>query len=128
MPLVDIITKRDADVPESTLRRVMEAIPEVFVRHALELGLAPNTPPEGVQVMRGWFSPGDVNVPDIWVKIQFSEPYPGEEPFLRIRDTARNLIVRSFQKRWYEPVSIAIDLFPGPTHGWLMIDGVEIEW
>lgn len=141
MPLIDITLKpgyrmkmRTADpnftVPADVTVKFhfAEALPALLVDHAEELGLATDTPPEGIQVMRHDYDEYDVNVANVWVKFQFSEDQPQLAERLRIRDRLYELLIGWFRSRELEPENFVMDLFWGPTNGRGSVDGVEIEW
>lgn len=149
MPLVDITIKPDCrlrligeepnevrggdETRELLTRGILKvdfalALPELLIKHAVELRLDPNTKPDGVQVMHHDFGAYDVNIPDVWVKIQFSEECPtwdGREP---IRDLLHNILVGWFRGMGYELDDFVVDLFWGPTNGKGTVNGTEIVW
>ncbi len=149
MPLIDLFSK-----PEFQLRHLDEgmlgpdmtaevihlqfaaALPELVMKHKAPLNLANGTTADGIQVMNHRFNPRDVNVPDVWLKIQFSEPLPkpeGSNPdfyVALIRAAVRNMVKQWFERRSYrlDEINFGVDLIFGPTHGFLEINGRLIDW
>lgn len=103
-------------------------LPALLVRHGGELGLAPETPPEAVQVMQHEYGEDDVNVANLWVKLQFSEDCPELNERHRIRDRVYELLIGWFWEQGFEPENFIVDLFWGPTNGRGAVNGVDIEW
>lgn len=104
------------------------SLPALMVEHAVALGLDPNTPNEGVQVMNHNYDTYDVNPATVWVKFQFSEEMPAEEERIRIRDHLYDLIVKWFYDREYRIHGLVIDLLWGPTNGKGMVGVTTIDW
>ena len=105
-------------------------LPDLLVGSAASLGLDPKTRPEGIQVMVHAFGPYDVNVPNIWVKIQLSDDRsvaPGEQR--RIRDRLYDLLVGWFTIQEYAPGDFVMDLMWGPpTNGRGTVGGALFVW
>ncbi len=103
-------------------------LPNLLVRHADELGLDSDTPPEGIQVMMHDYGARDVNIADVWIKVQFSEECPEMEERLRIRDQLYGILAQWFHRRNLALGNFVMDIFWGPTNGRGTVSGVEIEW
>jgi len=101
---------------------------ESVYRNASVLGLARNTPASGIQVMNHEFDNHDLNVPDVWVKVQFSERRPWLQKRRLVRDFLYAVAEEWFEAQGYTPKSFVIDVFWGPTHGKGVVNGDVIEW
>jgi hypothetical protein len=144
MPLVDITLKPNfclkladmhSDVWSSAeITRMLvkyhfaRALPGLFVENAEALGLDTTTPPEGIQVQNHDYGEFDVNVANVWVRIQLSESLPDEEERFRIRDVLYDILVNWFAVQGFYPEGFVMDLFWGPTNGKGVVDSVKIEW
>lgn len=145
MPLIDITTKRDyrldlqeaegldlalsSDLTHTWIKvHFANDLPLLLVDHAVELGLDPSTPPEGIQIIQHSYGEFDVNAANVWIKIQFSKERPDLNERLRIRDLFYEIIIEWFHEQGFEPEDIVMDLFWGPTNGCGSVNGVEIKW
>jgi hypothetical protein len=104
------------------------ALPGLFVENAQLLRLGPDTPPEGVQVQNHDYGELDVNVANVWVKIQLSETQPDTMEHCHIRDALYDILIAWFVSRDLIPEDFVMDLFWGPTNGKGVVNGVEIVW
>lgn len=143
MPLVTITTSERYDpssgsvdlsnpeLPREYTVLFGRALPGAMIEHAVHLGLDPDTPETGVQVVFKSFGRFDVNTPDLWVVVQQTEEPPDES--VRKLITAKHwwlitaLIDRTYKVKWPN-FNFAFDLFWGPGHGTLNIDGETIQW
>lgn len=135
MPLIDITAKPEyiSSHPgnrEMIKLNLVNALPKLLVDHAKELGLDPATPVQGVQVMSHDFGGYDANIPDLWVKIQFTEGSPVLEDRKRIREVLYTIILFWLDSHLHgiEPDDFALELSWSPTNGKRVVDGIEIEW
>jgi hypothetical protein len=140
MPLVDITfnpgyaLRRAGGSPpmsiESTRyvvqRDFAQMLPRLLVENARKLMLDLDTPPEGVQVQNHDYGEFDVNIANVWIKIQLSESQPDKST--RIRDALYDLLVGWFISRGLAPENFVMDLLWGPTSGKGVVNGVEIAW
>jgi hypothetical protein len=109
-----------------------EALPELLTKKRGRLHLDKGTPPEAVQVDYKTFHPKAVNAPDIWIRIEFSE-YGFKK---KVREQIRTEL-HSRLRGWFSnrdgPLQIpamSLDIFWGPTHGFLELDPLDesIVW
>lgn len=134
MPLIDITTNRDyteseAGIHEIIKRQLAKVLPELLVINAKELGLEPSIHPAGIQVMNHNFGMHDVNVPDVWVKVQFGAEPPTPRERQRIRDALYTIVLDWFaRQRHVAPDDFVLELFWVPTSGKGVVNGVEIAW
>lgn len=134
MPLIDITCKsdffpEDQEEPGTLLvDHLGSDLPDMCVEHREKLGLESDTPPEGVQVDYHQFHSRAVNAPDVWVKVQFSEPYPGDVPATEITGHFKQLIFGWFEADGSTLPGIAVDCFWGPTHGFLKFGDTAVDW
>lgn len=141
MPLIDITMKSDyrircandtclgVSVTHHKIKTVFsQELPSLLVKHAEKLGLDAGTPAEGIQIMNHDYGDYDVNIANLWIKVQFSERLPNKEKRIQIRDTLYGLIVEWFAERDMILENFVMDLFWGPTHGRGTVNGVEINW
>ena len=146
MPLIDVTHRPDYAFPQSGVYRAnMElghqatrdfirkvfapSLPKLFVKNCTDYGMDPDTPEDGVQVQLHEYGEHDVNVADIWIKVQLSESYPawGEAP--RIRDAVNDALVELFHAHGLNvPDNYILDVFWGPSHGCGSMNGKYIEW
>ncbi len=119
-----------ADVTRMIVRDdFAQALPGLFVQHVQELRLELTTPPEAVQVTRHDFSKGDVNVPGIWVVVQFTEEPPAWDGRKPIRNALYGWIMDWFREQELDASEgLVIDIFWGPSHGRGVVNGVTIKW
>ncbi len=138
MPLVTITTTpmyhpRAYSNKGSALQRRIgnfgRALPGLFIANKEELHLDADTPEAGVQVSHKQTHGQDVNAPDVWIVIQFSE--------LPLTDMQTAKVIRLLKKliashlNMGNPnanIDIAVDCIWGPTHGFFFIGGVKAEW
>lgn len=105
------------------------AIPKLFAQNSADFGMDHDTPEDGVQVQLHEYGMFDVNVADIWIKVQFSEPYPARGEASRIRDAVNDAIVELFHTHGLNaPDNYILDVFWGPSHGCGSVNGKYIEW
>lgn len=142
MPLVDITLKPGycikvlrqgwSHTPHATgdivKGQFAHAIPHLFVEHAKKLRLSADTPAEGIQVMRHDYDEGDVNIANVWVKVQFSERHAWWWRRKRIRNRLYSILTGWFREYGFELEDFVLDIFWGPTNGKGTVNGVEIEW
>lgn len=142
MPLIDITIKPGVQLKERNgspfslgtsrpfLHRVIgPELPGLFVRHRTTFGMDNDTPKDAVQVMFHNFTEHDINVPDVWMKVQFTEEQTDERSRHFIRDAVFKAIVELFHRRGANmPDNFVLDVFWGPTHGCGTVNGSYIEW
>ncbi len=104
-------------------------LPWLFIRWSRDLGLNEGTPESAVQVTHRKFHPADINTPDIWFLVQFTEDGGDETRRLRARDTLKMIVneVLGNQSVILHP-TFALDCFWGPSHGFMNMKGAELEW
>jgi hypothetical protein len=138
LPLIQLTTSRSLHPnsddepntrPQEVIRIIAEDLPWLFIRWGDELGLTEGTPEAAVQVTHRMFHPDDVNTPDIWFLVQFTEDGIDEERRLRARDTLKMIVneVLGNQSVITHP-TFALDCFWGPSHGFMSMQGVKLEW
>lgn len=141
MPLIDVTLRpgyvfSDTDGrnfgPQSTRQFIRKTfgpeLPGLFVRNSARFNLEPGTPEVGIQVQFHDYDADDLNVPDIWIKVQFSEERP-KKSGLDIRDAVFGAIVGVFHNRGLRvPDNFVLDVFWGPTNGCGSVNGTYIEW
>ena len=95
-------------------------------------GMDAATPEGGVQVQFHDYGEDDINVADLWIKVQFSELPPHEQARFDIRDAVFRAIVDAFhglRAHGVElPKNFILDVFWGPTNGCGSVNGTHIEW
>lgn len=138
MPLIDLTTSpgyHPAEKPElDTLDQQMiamfgEALPRLFVRNTGLLLMDADTPPEGVQVSHKLAGPRDVNAPDLWVLIEFSEDGLTEVQQTEVTYQVKKLLLGWFSDNGFAvPRDYACDVRWTPSHGFLCIGGVKADW
>ena len=146
MPLIDVTRRPSYVFPESVgylggtemarqattdfIQTVFApALPKLFAQNCADFGMDHDTPEDGVQVQLHEYGEHDVNVADIWIKIQFSEPYPGETLARAIRDAVNYDIGELFHIHGLDiPYNYILDVFWGPSHGCGSVNGTYIEW
>ncbi len=102
---------------------------EGIMSHKDELNLDPNTVRSAVQIMYATFDDDGINLPDVWVTLQFSEPKSEDvEVIDRIRRTANTIVREWFDTCDFSIPNIVLDLFWVPSHGIGSVDGVEFSW
>lgn len=146
MPLIDVTHRPDYAFPQSGVYHAnMElgqhatrdfiqkvfapSLPKLFVKNCTDYGMDPDTPEDGVQVQLHEYGEHDVNVADIWIKIQFSEPYPGVTLAQATLDAVNYDIGQLFRIHGLDtPDNYILDVFWGPSHGCGSVNGTYIEW
>lgn len=136
MPLVQIkvntvlFPSGDASLLNHQQRAVVELakeLPVVIAANADAFCLPPNAPSEVTQVELAQFGDYDVNVPDVWVFMLQTEELPVER-----RIAQRDLMkyhLGAWRTRLGLNISVALDIFFGPGHGWLALRDVpEHTW
>jgi len=105
------------------------ALPGLFVAKAAKLHMEPGTPETGVQVTHKKFHGRDVNAPDMWVLIQFIGEDLTEVQQTKVTGRVKKLLLGWFRENDYTlPVDYACDIRWSPSHGFLRIDGIEVDW
>ncbi len=99
-----------------------------FYKNREALGLDKDTPFEAIQLMCHDFDKFDLNIPSVWVKVQFTEPLPDKQKRDTIRDIIFDILVDWFTKAGYAADGLVLDLLWGPTSGKGVVNGVIIEW
>lgn len=133
------ITGSMGDMPsagEDAVISLAQALPRLIVQNATSLGLDPdNTPEGGVQVDIQKFHGYAINTVDIWVCVQFTEPYPGEDVAKAARNELFEVLAERIREdlteRHHIALAVAIDMFWGPGHGFIVPsspDRQEISW
>ena len=146
MPLIDVTRRPSYAFPESVgyigaaewarqatadfIQQVFApALPKLFAENSADFGMDPDTPEDGVQVQLHEYGEHDVNVADIWIKVQFSEVYPSCYRAQEIRDSVNRAIVELFHSHdLMAPDNYILDVFWGPSHGCGSVNGKYIEW
>lgn len=141
MPLIDItcslseypdhFPQREGEILDYTALDLGMSLPAICINHKDELGLEQETPLEGVQINYHRFHGRAINAPDIWIKFQLSEPYPGEERAAEIVGNLKRLINDELKALYVKPgidLDVAVDCFWGPSHGFLYINGTQADW
>mgnify|MGYP006321332593 FL=1 len=139
MPLVQLTTTRayhpadgpaDLDTAEQAMIvKFAEALPELFVGNTADLRMDADTPKEGVQVSHKRAHSRDVNAPDLWVLIEFSEGNLTDEQQTEVTGEVKSLLLEWFGDNSYAvPTSYAVDVRWSPSHGFLYINGTAADW
>jgi len=138
VPLVQITTKPKyhpcASNDQGTVlqRKIGDfgrALPGLFIENAARLHLDEGTPETGIQVSHKKTHGQDVNVPDVWITIQFSERPLTKKQTTKVIRRVKKLIASHLNlENLGANIDIAVDCFWGPTHGFLYIGGVQAEW
>ena len=99
MPLVQLTTSPQY-YPTSRMTAAQKLIndfanelPGLLIANATPLHLDDDTPAEAVQVTRQKFTAWDVNTPDLWILIQFTESNLTTKQKLKVRNRLRKLIL-----------------------------------
>lgn len=82
-----------------------------------------------MQVQFHDFGEDDINVPDVWIKVQFSEEQHDQTAQMMIRTAVRETLEDLFNE--YEvsvPANFAVDLLWVTTHGFGNVNGVNFTW
>jgi hypothetical protein len=140
MPLIDITTNTK-NVPTclrglgltdwESNRLVKTSLPEWLARTMADeyelFGLTPDTPFEAFQVMNHTFQEKGLNLPSLWVKIQFGEA-PSLEAQQQIAKEVRDALYGWIHRYGFTIKNVAIDIFWSPTAGMISINGVDKEF
>lgn len=106
-----------------------KALPGLLVGKAKKLRLEKGTPEVAVQVTHRKFHGQDVNTPDMWLVVQFSEDGLDEVQRTKVVSNLKKILIGWFKDNGHAvPENIACDCFWGPTHGFLSIQGVQSDW
>lgn len=139
MPLVQITTQHRLHPPsgqtaqntsaQQMTRALGEALPGLLVGKAKKLRLEPDTTEVAVQVTHRKFHGRDVNNPDMWITVVFTEPAPNEVKRTKVVATLKKILLGWFKDNGFAvPENFACDVFWGPSHGFLSINGVQSDW
>lgn len=138
MPLIKITTKppyHPQDDPEddtsdqAMVAKFAEALPDLFVANVEDLHMDPDTPAKGVQVSHKLAHARDVNAPDIWVLIEFSEGEVNDDDQVEVTGNVKEILLEWFVDNGYAvPADYACDVRWSPSHGFLHIDGESLDW
>ena len=150
MPLVTLTTKAawhpDTNVPHISLepkpKKIVDfgrALPEIMVRNHDKLFLDQSTPLTGVQVSHKLANSHDVNAPDLWIEIRFTE-----DDLSEIYQTAATAELKRLVYGWFwdymphetetpkhllERFDVACDVhWPNGSHGFLKIGDEALDW
>lgn len=139
MPLVQITTTSDyypaATLEESSrnARQILafgNTLPSLIINNGHLLHLEVDTPEVAVQVSHRAAHPFDMNVPDIWIEIRFTEANLNE-----VQQTEAVAVLKELILGWFNsnPMflinpSIALDCFWGPGHGFLVMHNISSDW
>ncbi len=141
MPIINLYTRpgfelfnlaTEAPIPTIASHNLIvdtfgESIPQLIVDNADRLGLDKG-PAEAVMVLDDQFGPRARNAPDVWVAIQLTECHTRKTPCEQVRDTFIDLFNKRFLDMSVRVESLAYDIFWGPGHGYLRLNGVENRW
>lgn len=138
MPLIQVTSKppyHPAEKPgldtvdQLTIAMFGEALPRLFVDNTDILLMGTDTPLEGVQVSHKLAGPRDVNAPDVWVLIEFSEDGLDEAQKTEVTAEIKRLLLNWFRDNGFNrPTDYACDVRWSPSHGFLRIGGVLVDW
>lgn len=141
MPLVEITsTPEYHPVPnpqfdtelQATTAALAEALPALMVANQHRLRLGSETTELAVQVTHHMFGPRDINHPDVWVEVRFTEKGISDTRLFAIRDNMREIIFGWYLEQDYTlPENFSCDLFwPDAAHGFLRFNNgdTSIEW
>jgi len=138
MPLVTLKVRPVWHPFESKLvESLAQGLPHLLTNEPKRLNIEEDTLPEAVQVDVQIFDPASVNIPDVWLKVVFTEdPYalpgwgslwreklaPSADPYRPLKEAALEISqrIRSFlieESSGSSLPSLAIDVFWGPGHG-----------
>jgi len=132
MPIVTITTSHrltgdKGRAPTTWPYELGEAIPQMLFEHKEALHLDPDTPVEATQVNFDEFHIKSINTPDIWIKIQFTEVLP-DHKMCEVREATKSLIMVWFERFESGPPDLAVDIFWGPSHGFLRYGAIRHQW
>ena len=140
MPLITLTTKADWHpfdgrrgndfARPAMIAMFAEALPALFVANILDLHMDANTPEAGVQVTHRNFHHRDVNTPDMWILIEFSEGNLSDTVQRYVASKVKDLLLNWFLKKAPEILTIdyAVDVRWSPSHGFLKIGDTTIDW
>jgi len=117
--------------PQKMVIQLARDLPGLFVSKTSQLHMEPGTPKEGVQVTHCKFHAQDVNVPDVWIYIQFSEADLTKKQRIKVVRHIKKMILAWFAVNDCTiPENLACDVAWGPTHGFLRFnDGnLSLNW
>jgi len=118
-----------ATISEWMIAEFASALPQLFMDNIEALHMDPNTKKVGIQVTHQKFHPLDINVPDVWILIEFSESDLND-----VEQTLATAKVKELVLHWFEgsnhmlPTDYACDVRWSPSHGFLRIGDVSAEW
>lgn len=142
MPLIDVTVRPGYSFPELSNRQQQPAatrdfvrtvlgpmLPGLFIEYREALGLDDTMPLEAVQVQFHDFGEDDINIPDIWIKIQFSEEQLDQSTRMIVRSAVRDMLDDLFTEYGVSvPANFAVDLLWASTHGFGSVSGVNFAW
>lgn len=136
MPIIDITCKEyyfpGGDASDALavilVERLGRNLPDLCIANSKKLGLGDDAPVEAVQVNYHLFHYLAENAPDICLKFQFSEPYPGEESATESVACLKHLVIEKLRDKDVLRPSFAIECFWGPSHGHLRYGSVVSDW
>ncbi len=102
------------------------SLPALLVAKIDDLHMDADTPEAGVQVTFHKFHSRDVNAPDLWILIEFSEDGLDE-----VQQTEATAKVKQMLLDWWGddlPANYACDIHWSPSHGFLRIGGIVADW
>lgn len=107
--------------------QLTDLFPRLIVDNATILGLdLSETPEEGVQVDVKKFHSRSRNAVDLWIQIQFVEPYPGEEKADSVRKILHEIFAGELDTLHFD-AEWALDIGWGPIHGCLSSGPHEVK-
>lgn len=138
MPLISITTKPrfhptqqvgGGSVGKQMMVDFAQDLPALFVANSKKLRLDADTPEAAVQVAHHKFHQQDVNIPSVWVVVQFSESGLSKKQRKKVSRLVEDILLSWFGLNGYStPKNFAIDCFWGPTHGVLHNGRNVIRW
>lgn len=142
MPLIDVTLRPGYAFPEAEghefgpeatryfVRKTFgPELPGLFVNNCAKFGMDVDTPEDGVQVQFHDYDEDDINVADVWIKVQFSEEQTERSERLAIRDAVFGTIVDALHEHGLMmPDNFILDVFWGPTNGCGSVNRTYIEW
>lgn len=142
MPVIEIVCSADFFPPDdvATLTRAISpqqdlviqmtrCLPFDILGYSSPLQLEEDTPEEGVTVLLRRFHAYDVNVPDLWFIVQFSEAAPNDEDQVVIREVLKELFEGYLFHKVEPTTKRALDIFWGPSRGYIAgMTPTPIKW
>ncbi|MEI7819168.1 MAG: hypothetical protein WCI47_03550 [bacterium] len=138
MPLIQITTKskfhpRDDELPnlpqQAMTAEFADVLPALFVARTGIFMMDMNTPEAGVQVTHRKFHKRDVNAPDLWILIEFSEGNLSEIEQIEVTGRVKAMLLGWFRENGYNiPTDYAVDVRWNPSHGFLRIGDTVSDW